>query len=122
MNYDEQILAATEAQEMDGTAWLHLNPNYMSPETPVVALPVARGSARSRHWSEITPGWLVQEALNRGGGGNWGIERLLEMQPVDGGWHIVARIGMGKPARYFVTVEEAEAGEGGTALDEEVAA
>lgn len=121
MTYDERIIEATEAELLDGTAWLHLNPDYEGKELGECP-PLERGSARSRHWSEITPGWLVQEALNRGERSS--ITRLCEMTRVEGGWNIVACIGhrdSARPLTYFVTDAEAEAGEGG-ALQAEVAA
>lgn len=122
MNYDEEIIAATDAELMDGTAWLHLNPDYEGNELRE-SPPLERGSARSRYWSDITPGWLVQEALNRGGMD--GIGRLARLDKVPGGWNILARIGEPGVAvmrDYFVTDAEAEAGEGGTLLGAEVAA
>lgn len=123
MNYDEQIIAATEAELLDGTAWLHLNPDYEGGELRE-SPPLERSSARSRHWSEITPGWLVQEALNRGHDGKpntSGISRLKAVRKVSDGWEIIAVLD-DTPETYFVTDAEAEAGEGGTLLGAEVAA
>lgn len=128
MNYDEEIIAATDAELLDGTAWLHLNPDYEGNELRE-SPPLERSSARSRHWSEITPGWLVQEALNRGHDGNpsvAGMSRLEDIKKVPGGWNVRARIGPDAEGYgftyYFVTDAEAEAGEGGTLLGAEVAA
>ncbi len=127
MTYDEEIIAATDAELMDGTAWLHLNPDYEGNELRE-SPPLERSSARSRHWSEITPGWLVQEALNRGTNDNpsvAGIGRIKAIGWRSGGWNVMAKIGHPDEARwrsYFVTDAEAEAGEGGTLLGAEVAA
>ena len=122
MNYDEEIIAATDAELLDGTAWLHLNPDYEGNELRE-SPPLERSSARSRHWSEITPAWLVQEALNRGGISS--LPHVLNMVRVDGGWEAVVKLGPPNGKRvgtYFVTDAEAEAGEGGTLLGAEVAA
>ncbi len=120
-SYDARIIEATEAEMLDGTAWPHLNPNYEGRELPEPS-PLLLGVARSRYHADITPGWLVQEALHRGSNGVPsldGIFRLMEIERSAAGWEIVARMVDDSPAsRYFVSDAEAEAGEGGTLLGE----
>lgn len=123
-DYDTEIAEATAQQELDGTAWLHLNPDYNPkelPEPPALAM----GSCRSVYWKDLTPAWLVQEYLNRGGLGKAaGIDRLHKIKRGTGGWYALCALGKwpGEPTGlYFVTDAEAADGMGGTHVTEEAA-
>ena len=119
-DYDTEIAEATAQQELDGTAWLYLNPDYNPkdlPEPPALTM----GSARSVHWKDLTPAWLVQEYLNRGD--RSGITRLVDIDRVDGGWNVLCALDRSAYDRegYFVSEAEAETGTGGTRITAEAA-
>lgn len=130
MNYDAEIEAATAEQELNGTAWPHLNPNYEGKPLGE-ALPLEMGSHRSIPRSEMSPGWLVQESLNRGGPV---AGRLLKKERADDGWLAWCYLGdlprvsnyayvnehtVGDSAYkpYFVTDDEVAEGKGGTLIE-----
>lgn len=141
-SYNDMIREATDAELLDGTAWLHLNPDYEGDGTPLPPMELTTSSSRSRHWSELNPAWLAQECLNRGVqdiGHTWQPipGRVRRMVRQGNGWVIECHLGPA-PARrlvdnaldpnvetdwvtYFVSDEKVIAGEGGALVHEEAA-
>lgn len=106
MNYDEQIAEAVAEQELLGTAWPHLNPDYIGGEVKK-APPLEIGSHRSFHRDELNAALIVQELLNRG---QTSMDGASGLRPVEGGgWTVWWR-----DQHWYVTPEEARLGKGGT--------